>query len=354
MALNSGRKLKFKTRTFEDNRKRTEQWGNMRDSYLRDHVPMWKPSDGENIVRFLPPTWDEADHYGLDIFVHYNVGADSSAFLDLQRMKGEPDPICEAFDEATAQGDEEYAKELKSTKRVLVYLIDRDKPKDGVQMWAMPWTLDKEITTQAQDPRTHEFLPIDDPDEGYDVYITREGQGQRTKYTCRIARNPSAVDLTDDQMDLVEQNPLPTCLQFFDYDHIAKVFSGKKPTASKEEDDFMEEKPKARTTKPVEREPVKEEAPEKPTYNEVQEMDEDNLLSLVDSFDLDIEVADIEDLEELRGLIIEVMELKKPARRPLGQRAKKEEEPEVEELKKEDVRSEVKDRLANLRNRRNQ
>lgn len=360
----SGRKLNFKRRTFEDTKKRSEQWGNLRDSYLKDHVPMWKPSDGENVIRILPPTWEDANHYGLDIFVHYGVGPDNSAFLDLKRMKGEPDPITEACDAAIADGDEEYAKELRSTKRVLVYLIDRDKPKDGIQMYAMPWTMDKDLATQSIDPRTHEFLYIDDPDEGYDVYISREGSGQRTKYTVRIARNPSAIDLTDDMIDLLEQNPLPECLVFHDYDHIAATFSGKKARKPEQDEEEQEAKPARKplgqkaTHKP---EPEPEPEVELPTYDEVQQMDEDGLFELIESLDLEVDTAEMDSVEELQAAVVEALGLEKPkpkvgARKTFGK--PKEPEPEAEETteseeseEEDSVRSKMQSKLAGLRNR---
>lgn len=344
------RKLNFKRRSFEANKKRSEQWGNLRDSYLSDHVSMWKPSDGENCIRILPATWDDAEHFGLDIFVHYNVGPDSSAFLDLKRMKGEPDPITEACEAATAEGDDEYAKELRSVKRVLVYLIDRDKPKEGVQMWAMPWTVDKDIATQSTDSRTRELLYVDDPDEGYDLYITREGTGARTKYTVKIARNPSPVELDNTAMDILEKHPLTECLIFHTYEHIAQVFSGKKPAKATEE-----APPKTAVKKAAKEQP----AVEVPTYAELMLFDEDALFDLIESLDLDVDASIAESVEELQELVAKALGLEKP--KPAAARrtfAKKEPEPKVEdeeegEAPEEESASKVgmSSRLASLRNR---
>lgn len=352
------RKLNFKRRSFEANKKRSEQWGNLRDNYLTDHVSMWKPSDGENCIRILPATWDDADHFGLDIFVHYNVGPDSSAFLDLQRMKGEPDPITEAFDAAMAEGDEEYAKELRSVKRVLVYLIDRDKPKEGVQMWAMPWTVDKDIATQSTDSRTRELLYVDDPDEGYDVYISREGTGARTKYTVKIARNPSAIDLDDTAMDILESHPLPSCLNFHSYEHIAQVFSGKKPKKADADADAEEPAPKTKTAeKPATKPAPKAEEPVIPSYEELMELDEDEVFNLIEELDLDIDTSTLESLQELQQQVAKELGLEKPkpktapARRSFSKPEPKKEVEEEEAPAEEPSKSAVSNRLASLRNR---
>ncbi len=347
------RKLNFKKRSFEANKKRSEQWGNLRDSYLTDHVSLWKPSDGENCIRILPATWDDAEHFGLDIFVHYNVGPDSSAFLDLKRMKGEPDPITEACEAATAEGDDEYAKELRSVKRVLVYLIDRDKPKEGVQMWAMPWTVDKDIATQSTDSRTRELLYVDDPDDGYDLYITREGTGARTKYTVKIARNSSPVELDNTAMDILENHPLPNCLIFHSYDHIANVFSGKK--ASKPAEKAPDKAPAKTASKKV-----VEETPdvEVPTYAELALFDEDALFDLIENLDLEVDVSEAESVEELQELVAKALGLEKPKPTTRKTFAKKEPPPkEVEEEEEETVveepasKSGLQSRLASLRNR---
>lgn len=306
----SSRKLTFKKRSFEDTKKRSEQWGNQRDSFLTDHCPIWKPAEGENCIRILPATWEDAEHYGLDLYVHYNIGADNSAYLDLKRMRGEPDPIVEAFDAAVAEGDEAYSNELRSVKRVLVYLIDQDKPKDGPQLWAMPWTVDKEIASQSLDKRSHEILYIDDPDEGYDVVISKEGTGARTKYTVKIARTASSIELDDAAIEMLEDHPLPSCLVFHTYEHIAQMFNGQKPTKQKES-------AKKSSTK---------ETPKIPTYDQIQEFNEEELIDLVENFELDIDLSSIEDANELRDILIVELEIKKPTtktnvRKSLGKKS---------------------------------
>jgi hypothetical protein len=320
---------------------------------LKDRVSVWKPADGENCIRILPPTWEDSQHYGIDIFMHYGIGPDNSAFLDLNRMKGEPDPVSEAYDRAMAEGDDEYAKSLRSVKRVLVYLIDRDKPKDGPQMWAMPWTVDKEISTQSIDSRSREILYIDDPDEGYDVYINREGQGERTKYSVKIARNPSPVELEDSWVEMLEENPLPECLIFYDYNHIKKVFTGK---AGVEENHSKKPAVKAAKKKP-----------EIPGWEEAHEMDADTLIELSEAFELELDPDTFDSEEEFADAICELLEVKKP-KKPVKEEPKKpsktasKPEPEEEEEEDDDEEesepepepkksSNVRDRLAQLRNR---
>jgi hypothetical protein len=355
-------KFQYTRRSFQDVRKRAEQSSGLRDNMLTDHVGLWKPAEGENCIRILPPSWKDADHFGLDIFVHYSIGSENSAYLDLARMKGSADPITEAYEQAQLEGDEDYAKKLRSVKRVLVYVIDRDKPNDGPKLWAMPWTVDKEIGLQSQDSRTHEVLYLDDPEEGYDIYVSKEGAGERTKYSIKIARNSSPLIMTDTIMDCLENHPLPTCLIYYDYDYIKKVFSGK--SASKDEEE--EEKPPMQqnaTRQPAARQPAPKKKPEVPTYDEVHDMDMEELCRVVVDFELELDVDSYDEdaVQELLDDVIKELGLAPPkvSRKPVREpEPEPEEEPEPEPKRpakteeKPTAASAVKDRLASLRNRR--
>jgi hypothetical protein len=183
------------------------------------------------------------------------------------------------------------------------------------------------------------------------VYINREGQGERTKYSVKIARNPSSVELEDSWIELLEENPLPECLIFYDYNHIKKVFTGK---ASAEEE---------RTKKPAVKAPKKK--PEIPSWEEAHEMDADALIELSEAFELELDPDTFDSEEGFADAICELLEVKKP-KKPVKEEPKKpskpahkpepeeeegdeEEEPEPEPEPKKP--SNVRDRLAQLRNR---
>ena len=219
-------------------RRRSEQGGNDFDKFLLDSVKMFKVNDGNNTVRFLPPTWDKPDHYGLDVYVHYGVGPDRQTYLCLHKMKGEPCPVCEERQEAQRNGDEKYAKELEPKKRVLTYVVDRDHEKDGVQAWASPWTVDRDISKVSTDRRTGEVYAIDHPDEGFDVEFEKKGSKDRTEYLgVAIARRATPLG-KDAWLEFAIDNPLPTILKYYDYDHIAKVFNGGgAPRRNRDDDD---------------------------------------------------------------------------------------------------------------------
>lgn len=218
--------FQYQGRTADQMKKRGAMRGKEFDRFVREDIKTWVPKDGVNIVRILPAGWKNPEHYGLDIYVHYGVGADRQSFLDLDKMKGEADPISEEYTRAKKEGDEEYAKQLDSKRRCGVFIIDRDAEKEGPQFWAMPWTIDADVNKLSVDKRTGEALNIDDPQDGYDLEFEKTGKGKNTKYEgVAIARRSS--ELGDDRwLDYVVENPIPEILVYYDYDHIAKAFGG--------------------------------------------------------------------------------------------------------------------------------
>jgi gp32 DNA binding protein like len=314
----------YKERSAEDARKRSSQNANDYDKILVDGIKMWKPNDGDNRIRILPPTWEGASHFGLDIFVNYGVGPDRQSYLCLAKMKGEPDPIDEERQQARKDGDEDYAKELTAKKRTLVYLIDRDHEKEGVQAWAMSWTIDRDIVKVSVDKASGEVLPIDHPEDGYDVEFEKKGAGLRTEYLgVAIARRSSPLGKSE-WLDFAMDHPLPDQLNFFDYDHIAKVFGGGGAHKEKSRDDRAGGGRDDRDSKPSrsrdddrdERKPARGREPEKnddPTWDSIHEMTGDELEDLIDQEKLDIDPKEAKDDADLANWICDEMKLSKPA-----------------------------------------
>lgn len=222
----SGRSYSYEPRSKEQIDKRAKMRGKEFDRFVKEGIKSWTPKDGVNIIRILPPTWKNPEHYGLDLYVHYGIGPDRQSYLDLSKMLEKPDPIAEERAEALRDGDDKYAKELESKRRCGVYLIDRDNEKEGVQFWSMPWTIDADLNKLCVDKRTGETLNIDDPEEGYDVEFEKTGKNQNTKYDAvAIARRSSPLG-NRKWLEWAMDNPLPDQLVYFDYEHIAKAFGG--------------------------------------------------------------------------------------------------------------------------------
>lgn len=232
-------RFSYQKRSAEQVNKRAAMSSRDYDNYLVDEVKMFKPNDGPNTIRILPPTWPNPEHYGIDIWVHYGIGPDEQAYLCSDKMKGEPCAICEERARARQAGeDEDYVKQLSPTRRALFYLIDRDKEREGVLAWAAPQSVDQSITTISVDRKTQDVLPIDDPDNGYDVEFDRTGKGMTTKYVgMAIARRESPLGDSKWLQHAIDF-PLPQMLKFYDFDHIAKALGGGgRHTSSRDKED---------------------------------------------------------------------------------------------------------------------
>jgi hypothetical protein len=236
-------KFKYQKRTREDIQAAANQRGGNFDSFVKDGIRQYKVRDGKNMIRILPPTWEDARHYAYTLMINYGIGSDNQSYLSLSHMKREKDPLEEARRAANKEGDDKLAKDLEPKKRSGMYLIDRLEESAGVQFWAAPFTVDRDIAQMCFDEDTNEAILIDDPDEGCDVRFYREGKGRNTKYPGTKIKilKPSPIsedeDLQNEWLEFITDNPIPDILVYHDYDHISGVFGGKAGFNDDDDDD---------------------------------------------------------------------------------------------------------------------
>lgn len=300
------RNYTYKKRDVDSVRRRSKQGADDRDQIFKEGVKILKLKE-ENSIRILPPTWDDADHYAYDIYIHYGIGPDESSFICLDKLN-DPDeecPICEERAKAEAAGDSDYASSLKATKRPVCYVLDRDEEDEGPLLWAMPWTLDRDLSAQSFDKRSGEVIPLDDPYEGFDVSFSKTGKGMKTKYVgLSIGRRSSeASDDIDDIIDTIQETPVPDNLNIQEADYIAKVFSGH--NSKKSEDNRRDSRNK--------------DTESDYSWKEVHKMDFEDLGELVEDEKLN-DVIDIDDYgndeeEELADIICEELGIDKPEKK---------------------------------------
>lgn len=259
----SERSFVYRKRTNEDVKERANMRGGNFDSFIKPQYKLYKVKDGKNLIRILPPTWEKPKHYGYDLYINYNIGADNQSYLSLSKMKGEADPLAEARKVAEREGDEALAKLLRPTQRIAMWIIDRQDEEEGPQLWCAPFTVDKAFANLAFDEDTKEVVFIDDPEEGCDVRFYKEGTGMLTKYEASKMKIMPAGPISDDEkqqdewLEFIAENQIPDCLNYYEYDHISGVFDGK--VHSKDEDEGA----------PPKRKPVK--AAREPDEDETEE-----------------------------------------------------------------------------------
>ena len=317
--------FKYKSSNLEALKMRAQGVDPTRDAPINKSLKFYKPTLGDNSIRFLPASWDGATHFGLDVHVHYMVGADGNTYLCNQKMKNDKCPICEEEGRAKASGDREYAKKLYARRRVAVYVVDRAKPAEGPLIWMMPPTLDKDICIQMVDPTTSEVYSVDDPNAGFDVffqYVKKGGAAAYAEYSgIRISRTKSKLHtdahVMNQWLDFIEKNPIPAQLVYYSYDHIKEAFSGsiKEFEEPKPEKDEVEDIPfdLGKTEVPVEKVAETIEPETIYTWESVHELINTNpeeLMALCDKHSIDLSSA--EDLEGLALAICATLKLQPP------------------------------------------
>jgi hypothetical protein len=234
MALKSKRSgFVYKPRTAEQVKGRATRKSGLYDSIFKQGFDTYRPKQGDNLIRYLPPTWDDSDHYGYTAFVHRNIGPDNATYLCPRKMLNKPCPICEAQKEAKDAGESEEATALNTAERIISWVIDRDADDpEKPLLYDTSWTQDRDIVSLCVNERSGEILMIDHPDKGYDVTIKRTGTGMRTKYYgYAISRDDCPIHdsekVQDEILEYVKDNPVPDTLNFYDYDYLSGVLSGK-------------------------------------------------------------------------------------------------------------------------------
>ena len=264
------RSFRYQRRAPDTMKARANQSTGNFDTIFKQQFKVWKPKEGKNIIRILPPTWEDADHFGMDIYVNYNIGADKQQYLSLSKMLGEPDPLAEAKREAERDGDKDLAKDLSPSKRLLYWLIDRNDEDEGPQLWAPPVGFDKDVANVCYDEDTKEVVFIDDPENGCDLKFVKEGTGLKTKYPGSQMKLMKPSPLCDDEaiqedwLAFIQENTLKDVLNFYSYEHIKMTFNGQ-AGRDKDEDEEQEKPSRSR----------REESEERPQRTRRSEPDED-------------------------------------------------------------------------------
>src|SRR6185295_2419331 len=119
---------------------------------------LFKPKVGDNFIRFLPPTWDDAEHWGYEVHVHYSVGPERASVLCLSKMFGKKCPICEEQAAARKANDEERAKELAPRLQVVSWIMDMKDTAAGPMLWSIGFRMDSDFIKLTRDRESGDLL----------------------------------------------------------------------------------------------------------------------------------------------------------------------------------------------------
>jgi hypothetical protein len=223
----------------------------------------WKPRDGKNVIRILPPWGESADgSFYLKGALHYgfSIGGRDRALACLEAGGRGKCPVCIVVEKAKGNEDQEkFISRVRAKYKYWVNIIDRKSP-DKVMMYA----LSKKAWKLIAGPMADEDDPVDatDPDEGYDMIIEKEGSGMQTRYQERMRPKASTIgtdtwmdnlhDLDKEVFEWMTYAEMVKHLKSNFGDVLAELgikFGGDTKKKDEDEDDDDEEEPKKKSKK---------------------------------------------------------------------------------------------------------
>jgi gp32-like DNA binding protein len=142
----------------------------------------WKPKDGENVVRVLPPhsrfltAWDQLDDVAIAYKMHFFriEGRPTEVSRCLEELKPKQRcPACDAWRAYRKSEDPalaEMAKDIGPADNYLMNILDVNNMEAGVQAWGANYTCWDKILEIVANPKWGNVL---DPADGVNFVITK-------------------------------------------------------------------------------------------------------------------------------------------------------------------------------------
>lgn len=186
----------------------------------KGNADFFKPKAGQNVLRFLPPPVGKNSPFAVT-YQHWVTLPDGSRSpLNCSRMMAKQRcPACERVDEMLRSGNEtdfKAANDAKAKLRVFANIIDRDDESKGVQVFGFGKTILDALVAIRKDARSGGDFT--DAEDGFDLVITKKGEGQRTEYSVLPSRDSTplhedaeqAEGWLDNQYDLDKYRYVPS------------------------------------------------------------------------------------------------------------------------------------------------
>jgi hypothetical protein len=198
----------------------------------------WSPKDGRNVIRILPAK--EGQEFYAEAKVRYNVGPGNKMVtvpLDSTKENCPIHAFVDALYKTKDADDEKLAKRMKASNRYYFNVIDRsiEEGKEGfgdVLVFGCGTTIFTDILGIIVDP---DYGDITDPDEGYDIIITKSGKKLDTEYKTNARPKQNSIGIADWKEKLNDLSKIATPK---DYAKREAILAGEE--TSDDEDDKKE------------------------------------------------------------------------------------------------------------------
>ena len=214
----------------------------------------WRPTPGDNHVRFLP-RWD-GDYDGemfRETAYHRNLGPDKDKSAVCLRHEGqEKCPVCEVIAElykTKTDEDKEFARSIKAQTRAIFNIIDLDEPEKGPQIYMSGVDVMEQILRYVANPK---YGAIDNPQTGRNcLLVYTEGKNTKSGFPdTNIQADPDTSPLQN--MEWLEKlADLDAIVKAMSYDELHALLWGEevekpveKPAEQPKEAEKEAEKPK--------------------------------------------------------------------------------------------------------------
>lgn len=198
----------------------------------------WSPKDGRNVIRILPAK--EGQEFYAEAKVRYNVGPNNKMVtvpLDSSKDNCPIHAFVDALYKSGDSDDEKLAKRMRASNRFYFNVIDRsleegDEGYGEVMVFGCGKTIFTDILGIIVDP---DFGDITDPENGFDIIITKSGKKLDTEYKTNARPKQTPIGIADWKEKL---NDLQKISEPAAYEKREKILTGEESNNSDSSDDI--------------------------------------------------------------------------------------------------------------------
>ena len=196
----------------------------------RGRLPIFKLREGRNTLRFMPPAKGKTKPW--EIFWVHGVGSGQSfrSFQCPEKMLGEACPFCAKVSElyrTNNKADKDQANRMRAKMEAYANVVDMQDPEKGVQVLKLAEGTYRDVRgLMVGDPKSKEDgVNFTHPEKGMNVFITREGTGEHTKYKS-IGLSPNGAKPIANREWLSKMHDLTTAVRALDAEQVVALLEG--------------------------------------------------------------------------------------------------------------------------------